>query len=73
MFRQRGGPVFTCKFIRKEDKPMATKCDFYMEKDGRKDFCTIKGEPVSYEHYKYYCKYNDHSCPIYQYFLKNKR
>lgn len=52
---------------------MATKCDFYMEKDGRKDFCTIKREPVSYEHYKYYCKYNDHSCPIYQYFLKNKR
>lgn len=65
--------IHTQIYKKGEAKIMATKCDFYMEKDGRKDFCTIKGEPVSYEHYKYYCKCNDHSCPIYQYFLRSKR
>ena len=48
-----------------------SKCDFYMEKD-RKDFCTVKMEPVSYALYKNYCRCDDHNCPIYQYYLKDK-
>lgn len=48
-----------------------SKCVFHVERD-RKDVCAIKNEEVSYDHYKDYCRCDDHKCPVYQWWQKNK-
>jgi len=51
-----------------------SKCTFYVEKDEKKgkDVCLVKGDRISDELYRNYCRCDDHSCPIYQFYIKNK-
>lgn len=52
---------------------MASDCSFYLDKNN-KYICMIKQGEIDYKVYREYCK-NDYSknCPIYQYYLNERK